>query len=70
MDSVIGSVGRLVSSSSSVVVKTPVIDSAGLSVAKGALDRLSKPISVDAVDDTIRRSWRSGSKSFNRRMEW
>lgn len=56
MVSVIGRVGRLESSSSSVVVKTPVIESAGLSLARALLDRVNRPISAVAVDETIRRS--------------
>lgn len=70
MESVIGSVGRLESSNNSVVVKTPVMDSAGLSVARALLDRVSRPTSVDAVDATMRRSCRSGGKSRSRSTEW
>lgn len=51
-----GNVGRFVSSNSSVVVNTPVIESAGLSVANAVFERLNRPTSVDAVEDTIRRS--------------
>lgn len=70
IESVMGRVGRLVSSSISVVVKTPVMELAGLSVARGFCDRLRSPISVDADDETMRRSWRVGGKSLNRRREW
>jgi hypothetical protein len=69
IESVIGRVGRLESSSNSVVVKTPVMDSAGLSVASAFFDRVSKPMSVDAVEETMRRSWRSGGKSLSLRIE-
>lgn len=69
-ESVIGSVGRLESSSNSVVVKTFVMDSAGKSVVSAFLDRVRRPTSVDAVDETIRRSCRSGGKSRNRSIEW
>lgn len=70
MESVMGSVGRLVSSSSSVVVKTRVMELAGLSLARGIPDRVNKPASVDAVEVTMRRSCRSGGKSLSRRIEW
>lgn len=60
MESVIGSVGRLVSSSISVVVKTPVMESAGLSLAKAFFDLLRSPTSVDAEEETSKRSCKSG----------
>jgi hypothetical protein len=60
MESVIGRVGLLVSSSIAVVVKTPVMESAGLSLARDFFDRLMSPTSVDAEDETSRRSCRSG----------
>lgn len=63
MSSVIGRVGLFVSSNSSVIVNTPVTESAGLSVAKAFFDLLRSPISVEAEDDTMRRSCRSGGKS-------
>ena len=56
MDSVVGSVGRLVSSANSVMVKTPVIESAGMLVVRGAFDRDNSPMSDEAVDATMRRS--------------
>lgn len=56
MVSVMGKVGLFVSSKNSVVVKTPVIESAGLSLANAFLDRLKTPKSLDAVDDTIKMS--------------
>ena len=67
MESVIGKVGRFVSSSSSVVVKTPLIESAGLSLVKGVFDLERRPSSEEAVDETMRRSWRLGEKSRSRR---
>lgn len=69
MESVIGNVGLLVSSKNSVVVNTPVIASAGLSVAKGVLERLKTPISEAAVEATMSISWRAGGKSRSRRIE-
>src|SRR5277367_811296 len=50
----------------SVIVKTPATLSAGLSATKGVFDLLNKPISVDAEEATISRSWRFGGKSFRR----
>ena len=64
-----GSVGLMVSSKNSVSVKTPVIESAGLSVARGVLDRVNIPISETAVEATMSMSWRAGGKSRRRRIE-
>jgi hypothetical protein len=50
-------------------VKTFVMASAGLSLARGALERDNKPMLSIAVDDTNRRSWRLGGKSLSLRME-
>lgn len=52
------------------MVKTPVIESAGLSVARAFLDLLSSPTSVDAEDEIMRRSCKSGGKSRSRNKEW
>jgi hypothetical protein len=68
--SLIGSCARLESSANSVVVKTLVIASAGLSLAKGVFDRDSKPTFSVAVDETKRRSWRFGGKSLSLRTVW
>lgn len=69
MDSVMGNVALLVSSASSVVVKTLVMAPARLSFEIGTLERVRRPISDDAVDDMIRRSCKFGAKSFKRRIE-
>lgn len=69
MLSVMGKVGRLVSSRNSVVVKTFVIKPAGLSWANGVFDLVKIPTSVDAVDETMRRSCRS-RKSLNLKRTW
>lgn len=67
--SVMGSVGRLVSSKNSVVVKTLVMASAGLSWANGFFDLVKTPTSVEAVEDTMRRSCKS-RKSRSRSIAW
>lgn len=63
---VIGTAALRESSDISVIVKTPVTFSAGLSPVNGTLDLLKRPISVDAVEATTMRSWRFGGKSFSR----
>ncbi len=65
-----GSWARLESSASSVVVKTFVMDSAGLSLVRGVLDRDRSPTLSLAVDETKRRSCRFGGKSLSLRMVW
>lgn len=60
----------MLSSRSSVVTNTPVMESAGLSVARAFLDLVRSPMSVDAVEATMSRSWISGGKSLNLRTEW
>ena len=67
--SVMGRAALFESSNSSVVVNTLVMESAGTPVANGLDARLSRPTSVDAVEATIRRSWRFGGKSFSLRMK-
>lgn len=54
--SVIGRVARLESSAISVVVKTLVMSDAALSVVRGVLDLLSRPMSEDAVDAMMSKS--------------
>jgi hypothetical protein len=46
------------------------MDSAGLSLAKGVLDRDSNPTLSVAVDETRRRSWRFGGKSLSLKTVW
>jgi hypothetical protein len=53
MDSVMGKVGRFVSSRSSVIVKTPVTASAAISVVNGALALVNSPMSEEAVEETM-----------------
>lgn len=60
----------MVSSANSVMVKTPVIESEAMSVDSGVLDRVRIPMSDEAVDDTIKRSWRFGAKSRSRSNVW
>lgn len=62
---VMGSWARRESSDNSVIVKTPV----GLLIASGVLERLKRPISVEAVDPTTSRSCRFGGKSRNLKMK-
>lgn len=68
--SLIGSCARFESSASSVVVKTLVILSAGLSLARGVFDRVNSPMVSVAVEETISRSWRFGGKSLILRTVW
>lgn len=63
---VIGSWARRASSDISVSAKTP----AGLSWAKGTLERLNKPTSAEAVEATMIASCKLGGNSFNRRKKW
>lgn len=67
IDSVIGSVGRLLSSIS-VVAKTSVGPASEPDVS-GFVDLVRIPISGIAVDDTMRRSFRSGGQSLKRSSE-
>lgn len=60
-----GRVARLESSASSVVVKTLVIFSAGMSLVKAFFDREANPISEKAVEENISKSWRLGGKSLS-----
>jgi hypothetical protein len=69
MLSLIGRVALRESSAISVVVKTLTMDSAGLSEARGVLERVRRPISGDAVDERISTSCRLGGKSFSLEME-
>lgn len=55
-----GTSALLESSVNSVVVKTFVMASAGISLANGALDRVSSPIPSWAVDATMSISWMFG----------
>jgi hypothetical protein len=64
-----GSCALAESLSISVIVKTPVILSAGLSFDNGTLDRVNKPISTEAVDVVMIKSCKFGGNSRRRRTK-
>ena len=68
MSSVIGICALRESVAILVVVNTPVIFSAEISVVRGAFERVNSPISSEAVDATKRMSCISGGKAFKRCM--
>lgn len=59
-ESVNGSPACMVSSLISVVAKSPVVCLAASSSANGTSDFEMSPTSVDAVEDTMRRSFKCG----------
>lgn len=61
-----GSCALAESLSISVIVKTPVILSAGLSFDRGTLDLVNRPISTDAVDVVTIKSCKLGGNSRRR----
>ena len=65
-----GSWARRESLAMPVTVKTPVIFSAGSSLVSGVLDRVTSPMSVDAVLARTSISCRLGGKSFRRSRKW
>lgn len=65
MSSVMGSAARRESFAMLVATNTPVIFSAGGSLANGFWDRVNTPTSSEAVEATIRTSCRLGGKLLN-----
>jgi hypothetical protein len=59
-DSFSGREALFVSSLTSVMVNNPVVALAASSLANGCSDLVMRPTSVDAVEDTIRTSFRCG----------
>lgn len=62
-----GSTARRESSIISVMANTSVM---GLSDCSGTLDLVKHPMSVEAVEATMRASCKLGGKSFKRRKKW
>jgi hypothetical protein len=69
ISSLMGSCARRESSENSVVVNTPVMEDASLSLANGTFDLVRRPTLSWAVEETSRRSWRFGAKSLSLRTE-